>query len=401
MEKYPNLIVRQNYLDKISPYIGKNLIKILTGQRRVGKSFILESVAREITRRDNSANIIQIDLEDFAFSHIHDAASLHDEIKRRFKDNCQNYIFIDEIQEVQEFDKVIRSLNLDPNNDIYITGSNSKMLSSEIGSRLAGRHIEIKVHPLSYLEFLQFHALTDSNDAMMQYLRYGGLPYLHNLPLSNTWGEYLSGVTDAIVYRDIVTRHDIRNNDFLQRLMMFLSNNIGQIVSAKKISDFLKSQRISVSVSSVQSYIGYLAEACIINSVQRWDIEGKRYFEIGEKYYFEDLGIRNCITGFRPNDVGSVMENAVYNHLIATGHEVKVGTMTAGKEIDFIAQKNGETTYLQVALQVSGQETFDREFGNLLQINDNYAKKVITLHDSAPNTYQGIEMLSLREFLKF
>lgn len=390
--------MREMYMSRIRPYVGKNLIKVLTGQRRVGKSHILMAVRDEITRNDPEANIIDINLENFAFAHISDAKALHDEIAGRIAQGRRNCIFVDEVQEVAGFDRVIRSLNLDANNDIYVTGSNSAMLSSEIASRLAGRSVEIRVHPLTYSEFLDFHAVADSEDSMGLYLRYGGMPYLRNLAQPSAWEEYLVGITDALVYRDIVARHSLRNNDFLQRLLMFVADNIGQIFTAKKIADYLKSQRLSVSVGSVQSYVEYIADAYIINKVRRWDVEGKRLFEIGEKYFFEDLGIRNAVIGYRPDHIGGLLENAVYNQLAAEGYDVNVGVLQQGREIDFIAERSGERKYVQVAVRVDGDATAEREFGNLMNVTDNYEKVVVTLRDSAPNSYDGIRMMSLREF---
>ena len=209
-------IPRPHYLNRILPYVNKGVIKVLTGQRRVGKSYILKSVEAEIRKSDPEANFITINLEDFAFSHITDAASLNSEITRRLSGKRQNYIFVDEIQEITDFDKVVRSLNLDANNDIYVTGSNSAMLSSEIVSRLAGRSVEIRVHPLSYTEFREFHQLIDSDDTLDKYLRYGGMPYLRNLSDESTWHEYLVSIMEALVYRDIVARHAIRNKPFSQ-----------------------------------------------------------------------------------------------------------------------------------------------------------------------------------------
>ncbi len=386
-------------MDKIRRYIGKNIIKILVGQRRVGKSYILMAVAQEIRKNDPEANIICINLEDFAFSHITDANGLHTEINSRVIEGKKNYIFLDEIQEIADFDRVVRSLILNPDNDVYLTGSNSSMLSSEMASRLAGRSVEIHVHPLIYREFLEFHRLEDSDQALASYMQYGGLPYLMNLPELTAWSEYLSSVTDAIVYRDVVSRHSLRNTDFLQRLLLFISDNTGQIFTAKKIADYLKSQRVTTSVTGVQSYVGYIEDAYIVKRTRRWDIEGKRYFEIGEKIFFEDLGIRNAIIGYRPNDISKLMENLVFNHLIAMGYNVKIGVLHTGHEIDFIAEKNNECRYVQVALSVADQSTANREFGNLEKITDNYDKTVVTLHESAPNTLNGIKMMSLREFL--
>lgn len=387
------------YMDRIRPYIGKSIIKILVGQRRVGKSHILMSVADEIRGNHPDANIIEINLEDFTYSHIDNAQKLHDEIASHIIAGKRNFIFLDEVQEVADFDKVVRSLILNPDNDVYLTGSNSTMLSSEIASRLAGRSITIHVHPLTYREFLMFHSLEDSDRSLDTYLRYGGLPYLINLPKQETWGEYISGVTDAVVYRDVVSRHSIRNTDFMQRLLLFLADNIGQLFTAKKIADYLKSQRVQTSVSGVQSYVGYIADAYIVSCARRWDIEGKRYFEIGEKIYFEDSGIRNSIVGYRPGDIGGLMENVVYNHLMASGYNVKIGMIQKDREIDFIAEKDNELRYIQVAVAISNDKTAEREFGNLARIPDNYGKMVVTLRDSAPNTYNGIKLVSLREFL--
>lgn len=399
MNKADNIIARPLYLNQIRPYIGKNIIKILIGQRRVGKSYILKAVANEIRATYANANIIEINLEDFAFLHIDNAKKLYEEIKDRIESQRKNFIFIDEVQEVEDFDKVVRSLILDSNNDVYITGSNSSMLSSEIASRLAGRSVSIHVHPLTYKEFLTFHSLDDGDNALDAYLKYGGLPYLINLPDQSTWNEYLSGITDAVVYRDVVSRHALRNTDFLNRLLLFVADNIGQIFSAKKIADYLKSQRISTSVTGVQTYISYVEDAFIINRARRWDIEGKRLFEFGEKFFFEDLGIRNSIIGYRPGDIGGLMENVVFNHLVASGYKVKVGVMQQGKEIDFVAEKDNELRYVQVAMSVADSDTAAREFGNLTKINDNYEKTVVTLHESAPNTRSGIRLQSLREFL--
>lgn len=394
------IIPRPHYLDKILPFVNKGMIKVLTGQRRVGKSYILNSVESEIRKMDSDANFVRINLEDYAYSHITTAEALNAEITSKLSSAGRNYIFVDEIQEVEGFERVIRSLNLNPLNDIYLTGSNSAMLSSEIASRLAGRSVEIRVHPLSYTEFLVFHSLDDSDSSLELYLRFGGMPYLRNLTSQAYWNEYLTGITDALVYRDIVERHSLRNTDFLSRLMMFLADNIGQLVTAKRIADYLKSQRVGGTVSTVQSYVEYICQAYLINRSRRWDIEGKKFFEIGEKYYFEDLGIRNSIIGYRPNDISGILENAVYNQLAFKGYKVMTGIKSQTREIDFVAEKNGEITYIQVALNIDNPDTAERELGNLASIPDNYEKMLITLRDSAPNTQNGIKMISLREFLK-
>ncbi|MDE6580993.1 MAG: ATPase, partial [Duncaniella sp.] len=220
-----------------------------------------------------------------------------------------------------------------------------------------------------------------------------------NLSSRASWNEYLTGITDALVYRDIVTRHSLRNTDFLQRMLMFMADNVGQLFTAKRIADYLKSQRLGGTVGSVQTYADYICDAYIVNKSRRWDIEGKRYFEIGEKYYFEDLGIRNSIVGYRPTDISGLLENAVYNKLVSDGCEVMTGIMPKGREIDFVAERGGERRYIQVAVNVTDPATAEREFGNLRDISDNYEKILVTLRDSAPNTNDGIRMMSLREFL--
>ena len=399
MEETSGIIYRPLYMEKIKPFIGKNLIKVITGQRRVGKSYILKSIIEDLKGKNPDMNFIYLNLEDFAFSHIKDYEDLYREITSRLSTTAKNCILIDEIQEVKDFEKTIRSLNLDDKNDIYITGSNSKMLSSELSTLLAGRTYEMKIHPLTYKEFLYFHNKKDSEETIKEYLQYGGLPFLIHLPDSKTWNEYLSGVADAIIYRDIVSRHSLRNNDFLQRLLLFVADNIGQLFTAKRITDYLKSQKINSSVTGVQNYISYLEEALVLNKVRRWDIDGKRFFEIGEKLFFEDLGIRNSIIGYRPQDISGLLENAVYNQLTATGHKVKVGVGEKDREIDFVAEKDGEIKYIQVALSLARDKTMEREFGNLEAIKDNYEKLVITYRDSYPNSHNGIKAISLREFL--
>lgn len=398
METFTKNIIRPIYMDRITPYINKGLIKVLTGQRRVGKSYILRAVEDRLRQENPHANFIKINLEDFTFNSIRDAETLNNEILSRLMESNRNYIFIDEVQEVEGFDHVLRSLLLDTRNDIYVTGSNSSMLSSEMASRLAGRSIDISVHPLSYQEFLLFHQKEDSEETLLQFLQYGGLPYLINLPEISTWPEYLEALSNTIVYRDIVSRHSVRNTDFLGRLLLFMADNIGQLFTAKRISDYIKSQRISATVTSVQAYVEYITQAYLTNRCRRWDIEGKKYFEIGEKFYYEDLGIRNSIVGYRPQDIGGLLENAVYNQLRIAGYKVMTGTLPKGREIDFIAEKGGEKLYVQVAVNVDDPQTAKREFGNLLDISDNYRKLLVTLRDSSPNTQNGVEMLSLRQF---
>lgn len=390
---------RKGYIDRIKPFMQKSVAKVLTGQRRVGKSFLLYQLIEEILAEEPDANIIYINLEDFAFSFLQTAEDLHSYIISHSKEKAKNYIFIDEIQDIPGFEKVIRSLLLNEDNDIYITGSNAKMLSGELATYLSGRYIEFKIYSLSYSEFLGFHRLTESETSYELYSRYGGLPYLLNLPLEDeTVNEYLKSVYSTIVFRDVVSRYKLRNTLFLEKLIQFLSENIGNLFSAKNISDYLKSQHTTISVNQIQSYTEYLNNAFLIHRVERYDLIGKRVFEIGEKYYFENMGIRNIVIGYRITDKARILENLVYNHLLYKGYDIKVGYY-GDKEIDFIGEKNGEKLYIQVALKIDSDKTAEREFGKLLKIQDNYPKIVITEDTFNGNSYEGIRHCPIRRFL--
>ena len=390
---------RKGYIDRIKPFMQKSVVKVLTGQRRVGKSFLLYQLIEEILGKEPDANIIYINLEDFAFSSLQTAEDLHSYIISHSKEKAKNYIFIDEIQDIPGFEKVIRSLLLNEDNDIYITGSNAKMLSGELATYLSGRYIEFKIYSLSYSEFLEFHGLTESETSYELYSRYGGLPYLLNLPLEDeTVNEYLKSVYSTIVFRDVVSRYKLRNTLFLEKLIQFLSENIGNLFSSKNISDYLKSQHTTISVNQIQSYTEYLNNAFLIHRVERYDLIGKRVFEIGEKYYFENMGIRNIVVGYRITDKAKILENLVYNHLLYKGYDIKVGYY-GDKEIDFIGEKNGEKLYIQVALKIDSDKTAEREFGNLLKIQDNYPKIVVTKDTFSGNSYEGIRHCPIRQFL--
>lgn len=390
---------RKGYIDRIKPFMQKSVAKVLTGQRRVGKSFLLYQLIEEILAEEPDANIIYVNLEDFTFSSLQTAEDLHSYIISHSKEKVKNYIFIDEIQDIPGFEKVIRSLLLNEDNDIYITGSNAKMLSGELATYLSGRYIEFKIYSLSYSEFLEFHGLTESETSYELYSRYGGLPYLLNLPLEDeTVNEYLKSVYSTIVFRDVVSRYKLRNTLFLEKLIQFLSENIGNLFSAKNISDYLKSQHTAISVNQIQSYTEYLNNAFLIHRVERYDLIGKRVFEIGEKYYFENMGIRNIVIGYRITDKAKILENLVYNHLLYKGYDIKVGYY-GDKEIDFVGEKNGEKLYIQVALKIDSDKTAEREFGNLLKIQDNYPKIVVTEDTFSGNSYEGIRHCSIRQFL--
>jgi hypothetical protein len=392
-------ITRELYKNRIEKYIGKELIKVLIGQRRVGKSYLLLQVIDCIKDQFSNANIIYINLELNEFESITQQKHLYDFIKSRSETGKLNFVLIDEIQLIPEFEKVLRSLLAEGGYDIYCTGSNAYLLSGEIGTFLGGRYIEIPVYALNYNEFLQFHKLTYSSDSIDKYLKYGGLPYLIHLELTDeVVFDYLKNINQSILYRDVVSRFQVRNVDFLERLIRYLANETGNLVSARNIQKYLKSQQIPISINAVLNYLDHLNVAMLISKVRRSDIQGKRVFEIGEKYYFNDIGIRNAISGFSPFDLGQIIENAVYLHLKTIGYSIFVGKQDE-REVDFIAERNGEKKYFQVALRIEEKTTMEREFGNLLAIKDNFPKYVITLDDYTGASYEGIQHLPLKEFL--
>lgn len=396
-----NYIVRPIYNEKIRPFIGKQIIKVLTGQRRVGKSYIMLQLMDHIKEENPSANIIYINRELEQFNQILSNIELNEYLSDKFQAEKVNYLFIDEIQEIESFQLTIRSLFAENKCDIFCTGSNATMLSGELATYLSGRYIEIKVHSLSFSEFLAFHKLEQGNESLMKYLTYGGMPYLRNIGFSNDLPfEYLKNVYSTILLKDVVARENIRNISFLENLVFYLSDNIGSLFSANNISKFLKSQRIEISPQLTMSYLKALSNAYFVHKVVRSEVGGLKIFEIGEKYYFEDLGLRNALKGFnQKTDIHKLHENAVYLHLLQCGYRIYVGKMDS-KEIDFVADKNGLKIYVQVCLQITDQSVADREFGNLLMINDNYPKYVVTLNDLIlGNDFQGIKQLNLIEFL--
>lgn len=395
-------IRRQSYIDKIEKYLGKETIIVLVGQRRVGKSCILKMI-RDDKMADSDNNVIYIDKEKWQYDAIQTYKDLNEYIERYWVNDKHNYILIDEVQDIEEFERSVRSFRTEPNMDIIITGSNARMLSNELSTLIGGRYKEIYIQSLSYNEFLEFHNLSDNDESLSLYIQYGGMPGLAKIGLEEDDArEYQIDIYHTVLLKDVIMRNQIRNVPFLENLVRFLADNIGKLISANSIAKYMKSQGESITSSVVINYISFLCEAYILHKVNRYDIHGKRVFENNDKFYFEDNGVRNAIAGgTREGDIEKVIENIIYEHLIRLGYQVYVGQLQAG-EIDFVCTKpEGQRIYVQASFIIAEQATREREFGNLRSIKDNYPKYVISMTPLlTKNDDDGITHIHLRKFLR-
>ncbi len=395
------ILTRQHYADIVDSWIGKGNIIALVGSRRVGKSYILKDFIQRHSQDENS-NIIYVDKEKKNFKTIKTKDDLDTWIEQRFVPGKHNYILIDEVQEIESFEDSVCSWYSEDDTDVLITGSNSDLLSGELATRLSGRHVEIRVHPLTYMEFLQFHSLQDSDESLMTYMNYGGLPGLRTVGLDNeeqVWA-YLASVFNTIMLKDIIERYDIRNIPFLNNLIAFYADTTGKLTSANSISKYMKSQNENVSSNLILLYRSFYSEAFLIDVVSRYDIHGKKIFESNEKIYWDDLGLRNLkSSGSMDSYIEKAIENAVYKQLSFLGYDIKVGVLNAG-EVDFVCTKAGQTIYVQASYIIAEDTTREREFGPLEKIRDNYPKYVISATPYLTKRNEnGIIHLSLRKFL--
>ena len=395
-------ITREYYASKVDAWIGKGQIIVLTGQRRVGKSYILKDFLERHKDKPRT-NFIYINKERKKFDAIKTHEQLNAYIDEHMVEDAHNFILIDEVQEIECWEKSVRSYRMEDDTDIIITGSNSKMLSSELGTLIGGRYQEIYIQSLSYQEFLLFHGLEESDEALWKYLNYGGLPGLMRIGLDDedlVW-DYIKGVYHTVMLKDIVERNSIRNVAFLNTLLRYFADTIGKLNSLNNISKFMKSQGQDVAVKSIASYLGYFKDAYLLSTVDRFDIHGKKLLESNEKLYFGDIGLRNLIAGGeRQGDMEKILENVVYQQLLRMGYTVNVGQLRVG-EVDFVCTKSNERIYVQVTYLIASEETEDREFGCLENIQDNYPKYVISMTPLVRKSdRQGIIHMGLREFLR-
>lgn len=395
------LVSRPNYYSKVEKFLGKGILIVLTGQRRVGKSYVMRELVQR--KQTEDANVIYIDKEKAAFDFIANYKDLVAYIDEKRVPKKHTYILIDEVQEIEEFERGLRNYYDSPDIDIIVTGSNSDTLSSDLATLLSGRYVEIFIQGLSYEEFLVFHRLEDNDDTLRKYINYGGLPGLRPMGLDDpeVIRQYLQGVYNTILVKDIVRRKKVRNVPFLENLIKYVGDNIGKPLSATNIQNYMTSNKNEVSKNLILKYLKATSEAFLVHNVSRYNLHGKKLLESNDKYYFGDVGLRNFIVGGRrANDIEKIVENLVYQHLIRLGYKVNVGQMYA-TEIDFVGTKGDDTIYVQASYLITEESTFEREFGNLKKINDNYPKYVISMTPFLDSSkYEGIIHVPLAEFLK-
>ncbi len=400
------MIIRDTYMKQILDFMDKPVVKVITGMRRSGKSVLLE-LTKEAIRRHGAEEkqIFSVNFESLQFESMKNYKALYDAISAAAKAaNGKLYLLLDEIQEVESWEKVINSVRVDYDCDIYITGSNARLLSGELATLLSGRYIEIPVYPLSFSEYLEFannnedEVGLNKDQHFSNFLRYGGLPGIHEIKWDDTaLLRYLTDMFNSVLLKDVIKRNKIRDIDLLEKVVLYLMDNIGNTFSAKTISDFLKNQGRKLSTETVYTYIKALENAFLIHKVQRFDIKGKRLLETQEKYFVSDLGLRHATIGYRGNDISGMLENVVYLELLRRGWNVNIGKQ-GSCEVDFVASKLDERLYAQVCYVLTEENT-KREFEPLETIDDNYEKVVISTDSLISFNRNGIRQRNIIEFL--
>jgi predicted AAA+ superfamily ATPase len=399
------MIARDNYLKRLKAYKDNKLIKVITGIRRCGKSTLLILFRDYLLQNAiDKANIININFELMEYDDIQDYKTLYQFIKKRMPQTGKCYILLDEIQQVKHWEKAINSLNVEADVDLYITGSNAYLLSSEISTLLSGRYVEIKMLPLSFKEFLHFDHLPSGwsqLEKFNQYLKFGSLPAVTNLPQDNTTvNEFLLGIYNTVIVKDVVSRNRIKNIMLLEQVVKFIINNTGNIISANKISGYLSSQSKGefIKSSTISGYLAMLEKAYIIYQAHRYDIKGKEMLKSLSKYYVVDTGIRNMLMGYSDNDIGHILETVVYFELMRRGYQIFIGKWY-DTEVDFIAIRQDERKYYQVTYSLMDESVKKRELAPLQAINDNYEKAILSMDQTYITDHEGIKFLNIIDFL--
>lgn len=398
------MIKRETYMTRIRPFIGTPLIKVLTGMRRSGKSVMLELIKEELLFQGiDPSQIISLNFEDMRNASFCEALPLHDEIRRRAgKIEGKVYLFFDEIQEVKDWEKCVNSFRVEFDCDIYITGSNAKLLSGELATYLAGRYVEFVIYPFSFGEFSELYGAIFQEDsrqkAFARYLLTGGMPYLSNLRYEDApCRQYLQDVFNSVVFKDIVKRNGIRDIDLLERILAYIINNVGNTFSSTAVSKYLKNENRKIAPETVLNYIRYCREAFLIYQVRRQDLSGKKILSVNEKYYLADHGFRESVYGGNMRDINRILENIVFMEILRRGYKVTVGKI-GDLEIDFVCEKQNEKLYIQVSYLLASEETIDREFGVYGLVRDNFPKYVVSM-DEFDLSRDGIKHRNIREFL--
>ena len=398
------MIQRELYMKRIRPFIGNELIKVLTGLRRSGKSVMLELIQRELLAMGvNKEQFICYNFEQMKNAHLCNAQALYTEVMARTQlIEGKKYLFFDEIQEVQDWEKCINSFRLDFDCDIYLTGSNAKLLSGELATYLAGRYVEFIIYPFSFAEFTELYrtVFPDVSQAQCfrQYLIEGGMPYLSNLRYeAQPSRQYLMDLYNSVILKDVVKRNNIRDVDLLERIIAYITTNIGTTFSATSVSKFMKSEGRKVSTDTILNYIKACESAFLFYRAKRQDVQGKKILAVQEKYYIADHGIREAVFGGNMRDINLILENLIYMEMLRRGYTVTVGKV-ADKEIDFIGERQNEKIYIQAAYLLASEETVAREFGVYNQVHDNFPKYVVTM-DELDMSRNGIKHRNIREFL--
>lgn len=398
------MMKRELYMKQIRPFIGTELIKVMTGIRRCGKSVMLELIQEELMESGvNPAQFISINFEDMNYAHLQTAKALHDEITKRATNmDGKIYLFFDEIQEVSDWEKCINSFRITLDCDIYITGSNAKLLSGELATYLGGRYVEFVIYPFSFAEFLElYHTVapnTSVTECFQKYLLSGGMPYLANIRYEEAPSKlYLHDLFNSVQLKDILKRNKIRDVDLLERIIAYVIANVGTTFSATSLAKFLKNEKRTVSSETILNYIKYCCDAYLFYQVKREDLQGKQILASNEKYYIADHGIREAVFGGNMRDINLILENIIYLELLRRGYKITVGKL-GDKEIDFVCDKQGEKLYVQVCYLLASEETIQREFGAYDNIRDNYPKYVVSL-DEFDMSRNGIKHRNVRDFL--
>ena len=397
------MIKREKYLKRINPFIDKPVIKVITGIRRCGKSTFLKLLMDELCEKNiNKKNILYINKDSLEFDQINTYKDLNNFVLKKFKGIRGNkYLFIDEVQEINEWEKSAASFYANKTADIYITGSNAGLLSSELATLLTGRYIEFKMNTLVFSEFLNFRNKTieEKEVEFGLFLKYGGFPGIHHMDLNNeVTGQYISSIYSTILLKDVVARNQVRDVALLERIVRYIADNCGNITTAKGISKYIKSQHLSCSVDTIQNYILWLTDAYMVFKVTRYDIRGKRLLELYEKYFLGDIGLIFGILGNKAGDISGKLENIVYLELLSRGYTVHIGKLY-DREVDFIAIRNDQKMYIQVTYLLYDEKVVEREFGVLYSLKDNYTKIVLSLDKYFSSERNGIKWYNLIDFL--